>query len=46
MKLLIELPTWLGDAVMTTPALENLFQVLKMLKLQLYNIPRKKDQFR
>ncbi|BDY13440.1 lipopolysaccharide heptosyltransferase II [Hydrogenimonas cancrithermarum] len=25
MKLLIELPTWLGDAVMTTPALENLF---------------------
>ena len=25
MKLLIELPTWLGDAIMTTPALENLF---------------------
>ena len=25
MKLLIELPTWLGDTVMTTPALENLF---------------------
>ena len=24
MKVLIELPTWLGDAVMTTPAIENL----------------------
>ena len=25
MKILVELPTWLGDAIMTTPALENLF---------------------
>ncbi len=25
MKILVELPTWLGDAVMATPALENLF---------------------
>ena len=24
MKILIELPTWLGDAIMTTPAIENL----------------------
>ena len=24
MKLLIELPTWLGDTVMATPAIENL----------------------
>ena len=24
MKLLIELPTWLGDAVMATPAIENI----------------------
>ena len=24
MKILIELPTWLGDAVMSTPAIENL----------------------
>jgi len=24
MKLLIEVPTWLGDAVMTTPAIENI----------------------
>ncbi len=27
MKVLIELPTWLGDAVMATPALERLFEV-------------------
>ncbi|WP_457592288.1 glycosyltransferase family 9 protein [Hydrogenimonas sp.] len=25
MRILVELPTWLGDAVMATPALENLF---------------------
>ena len=24
MKILIELPSWLGDAVMATPAIENL----------------------
>ena len=24
MRVLIELPTWLGDAVMATPAIENL----------------------
>ena len=24
MRILVELPTWLGDAVMTTPAIENL----------------------
>ena len=24
MKILIELPTWLGDTVMTSPAIENL----------------------
>ena len=24
MKILIELPTWLGDSVMVTPAIENL----------------------
>jgi len=28
MKILIELPTWLGDAVMTTPAIENLVRHL------------------
>ena len=24
MKILIELPTWLGDSIMTTPAIENI----------------------
>ncbi len=24
MKILIELPTWIGDTVMTTPAIENI----------------------
>ena len=24
MKILIELPTWLGDSVMATPAIENI----------------------
>ena len=32
MRILIELPTWLGDAVMTTPAIENL--------LSNYNMPQ------
>ena len=26
MKILIELPTWLGDTVMATPAIENLIK--------------------
>ena len=26
LKILIETPTWLGDAVMTTPAIENLLK--------------------
>ena len=29
MKILIELPTWLGDAVMATPAIENLINYFK-----------------
>ena len=33
MKLLIELPTWLGDAVMATPALESLFSNFKDAKV-------------
>ena len=33
MKILIELPTWLGDAVMTTPAIENLIRNVKDAKL-------------
>ena len=26
MRILIELPSWLGDTVMATPAIENLFK--------------------
>ena len=33
MKILIEIPTWLGDAVMVTPAIENI--VLKYPNAQL-----------
>ena len=33
MKLLIELPTWLGDTVMVTPALESLFSNYKDAKV-------------
>jgi len=29
MKLLIEVPTWLGDAIMSTPAIENLLEYYK-----------------
>ena len=29
MKLLVELPTWMGDTIMATPAIENLFKFYK-----------------
>tara|TARA_B100000787_G_scaffold122540_1_gene92132 strand:- start:311 stop:1258 length:948 start_codon:yes stop_codon:yes gene_type:complete len=35
MKILIELPTWLGDAVMVTPAIENLSHHYKDLQITL-----------
>ena len=35
MKILIELPTWLGDAVMTTPAVENILLKYPNAKLTL-----------
>jgi heptosyltransferase-2 len=35
MKILIELPTWLGDAVMTTPAIENLIYHFKKSEITL-----------
>jgi heptosyltransferase II len=35
MKILIELPTWLGDTVMTTPAIENLIHHFKDTKITL-----------
>jgi heptosyltransferase II len=35
MKLLIELPTWLGDSVMTSPAIENLISHFNDVKITL-----------
>ncbi|WP_456382676.1 lipopolysaccharide heptosyltransferase II [Hydrogenimonas sp.] len=35
MKILVELPTWLGDAVMTTPALEHLYTAYPDAKITL-----------
>ena len=35
MKILIELPTWLGDTVMTTPAIENLISHFKDAEITL-----------
>ena len=35
MKILIELPTWLGDTVMTTPAIENLTHHFKDVEITL-----------
>ncbi len=35
MKVLIELPTWLGDCVMATPAIENIVNFIMMSKLPL-----------
>ena len=36
MKILIEIPTWLGDAIMTTPAIENLIQNYQNAKITLF----------
>ena len=35
MKILVELPTWIGDVIMTTPALENLFKNFKKAEIVL-----------
>ena len=35
MKVLIELPTWLGDAVMTTPAIENIVELFSDIEITL-----------
>ena len=34
-KILIELPTWLGDAIMTTPAIENIVNHLNEVEISL-----------
>ena len=39
MRVLIELPTWLGDAVMATPAIENLINFYKDLEVVLIGSP-------
>jgi len=39
MKLLVELPTWLGDAVMATPALENLYRAYPEAAVTLVGSP-------
>ena len=36
MKILIELPTWLGDTVMTTPAIENLVKIIGNAEITLF----------
>ena len=35
MKILIELPTWLGDTIMTTPAIENLITSIDKVEITL-----------
>jgi heptosyltransferase-2 len=35
-KILIEIPTWLGDAVMTTPAIENICNIYKGCELIIF----------
>jgi len=36
MKLLIEVPTWLGDCVMATPAIENIVKAYPAVKITLF----------
>ena len=36
MKLLIEVPTWLGDAVMATPAIENIIKNFKNVEITIF----------
>ena len=35
MKIFIEIPTWLGDAIMTTPAIENIIKTYPKAKITL-----------
>jgi heptosyltransferase-2 len=36
MRIFIEIPTWLGDAVMTTPAIENIIKIYPDAKLTIF----------
>jgi len=38
-KILLELPTWLGDSIMTTPAIENLLDSNKLIELSVIGNP-------
>ena len=35
MKIFIEIPTWLGDAIMTTPAIQNIIKTYPTAKITL-----------
>ena len=45
MKLLIELPTWLGDAVMSTPAIENILNCYPNARVSLIGSKASLDVF-
>jgi len=45
MRILIELPTWLGDSVMLTPAIENIISTSKNTKLYLISYGNVGDLF-
>jgi len=36
MKIFIEVPTWLGDAIMTTPAIENIVNTFSKVKITIF----------
>ena len=36
MKIFIEIPTWLGDAIMTTPAIESLIKEYPKCEITLF----------
>ena len=46
MKLLIELPTWLGDAVMSTPAIENILNCYPNARVSLIGSKASLDVFK
>ena len=35
-KILIEVPTWLGDCVMTTPAIENIVKINPSIEITIF----------
>jgi heptosyltransferase-2 len=45
MKILIELPTWLGDAVMSTPAIENMISLFSDIEIHILSFSNTGDLF-